>query len=121
MEDTESSDSYYLAGEYDPVEGTIVFAQGVLEKWEHECEKTRKGDEKKFFIKEALIILSVFWQKLVNLLSRSLTNYLSLIRNYNFKQIILLVTKFAFVWKDISIHIRIRKPMPVRVRDSQSR
>jgi len=32
MEDTESSDSYYLAGEYDPVEGTIVFAQGVLEK-----------------------------------------------------------------------------------------
>jgi len=30
VEDIESSDSYYLAGEYDPVEGTIVFEQGVL-------------------------------------------------------------------------------------------
>ena len=32
MEDMESNDNYYLAGEYDPVEGTIVFAEGVLGK-----------------------------------------------------------------------------------------
>ena len=29
--DMESNDTYYLAGEYDPVEGTIVFKQGVFE------------------------------------------------------------------------------------------
>jgi hypothetical protein len=28
--DMDSNDSYYLAGEYDPVEGTIVFAPGLL-------------------------------------------------------------------------------------------
>ena len=28
--DMDSNDSYYLAGEYDPVEGTIVFATGVF-------------------------------------------------------------------------------------------
>ena len=37
MEDKESSDSYYLAGEYDPVEGTIVFAQGILENYDCGC------------------------------------------------------------------------------------
>ena len=29
--DMDSNDTYYLAGEYDPVEGTIVFVPGVLE------------------------------------------------------------------------------------------
>ena len=28
--DRDSEDTYYMAGEYDPVEGTIVFAEGVL-------------------------------------------------------------------------------------------
>ena len=28
--DRDGNDEYYLAGEYDPVEGTIVFALGVF-------------------------------------------------------------------------------------------
>jgi len=32
VEATDSEDIYYLAGEYDPVEGTIVFAPGILDQ-----------------------------------------------------------------------------------------